>query len=289
MLSVRAGEAGRPPSAATGPTGRSGERLVGLTEKIYPNRDSDSDSRRRPPRASTCVVCEGESISNGSTHLGRVRGRVLALARPIGPQQLDGPAGRIDASSKGWMGLVKLLPRLVVKRPRPRDTLNDDDEFTTPSPRTFALRPAAAAREDLRRVARVSYQVWRTHMRACVAEYNFRGRVTESEPEPYLATTRPGRTKRFLLSFSHRPALLLSGPRGFFAQGSGASSRARGSWVALCRRQIQDSLSRTTGRAARRSAYSGYQSNPVVSRERGTARRGVFFLRSELGLAAVRY
>ena len=164
------------PSAATGPTGRSGERLVGLTEKIYPNRDSDSDSRR-PPRARTCVVCEGESISNGSTHLGRVRGRVLALARPIGPQQLDGPAGRIDASSKGWMGLVKLLPRLVVKRPRPRDTLNDDDEFTTPSPRTFALRPAAAARADLRRVARVSYQVWRTHMRACVAEYNFRGRV----------------------------------------------------------------------------------------------------------------
>jgi len=140
-------------------------------EKIYPNRDSDSDSRRRPPRASTCVVCEGESISNGSTHLGRVRGRVLALARPIGPQQLDGPAGRIDASSKGWMGLVKLLPRLVVKLPRPRDTLNDDDEFTTPSPRTFALRPAAAAREDLRRAARVSYQVWRTHMRACVAEH----------------------------------------------------------------------------------------------------------------------
>ena len=41
----------------------------------------------------------------------------------------------------------------------------------------------------------VSYQVWRTHMRACVAEYNFRGRVTESEPEPYLATTRPGRKK----------------------------------------------------------------------------------------------
>jgi len=101
-------------------------------EKIYPNRDSDSDSRRRPPRASTCVVCEGESISNGSTHLGRVRGRVLALARPIGPQQLDGPAGRIDASSKGWMGLVKLLPRLVVKRPRPRDTLNDESREPCP-------------------------------------------------------------------------------------------------------------------------------------------------------------
>ena len=43
------------------------------------------------------------------------------------------------------MGLVKLLPRLVVKLPRPRDTLNDDDEFTTPSPRTFALRPGPAA------------------------------------------------------------------------------------------------------------------------------------------------
>jgi len=172
LLSVRArkGRAISRPFGCDGSAGRSGERLVGLTEKIYPNRDSDSDSRR-PPRASTCVVCEGESISNGSTHLGRVRGRVLALARPIGPQQLDGPAGRIDASSKGWMGLVKLLPRLVVKLPRPRDTLNDDDEFTTPSPRTFALRPAAAAREDLRRAARVSYQVWRTHMRACVAEH----------------------------------------------------------------------------------------------------------------------
>ena len=79
------------------------------------------------------------------------------------------------------------------------------------------MSPPRRAPGDLRRVARVSYQVWRTHMRACVAEYNFRGRVTESEPEPYLATTRPGRTKRFLLSFSHRPALLLSGPRGFFA------------------------------------------------------------------------
>ena len=54
----------------------------------------------------------------------------------------------------------------------------------------------------------VSYQVWRTHMRACVAEYITCGQdmskifvvfVAELAPEPQLRdywTTRPGRKKR---------------------------------------------------------------------------------------------
>ena len=160
---------------------------------------------------------------------GGVRGRVLALARPIGPQQLDGPAGRIDASSKGWMGLVKLLPRLVVKRPRPRDTLND--ESREPCPVLVHDAESAHLRnydQPPRRVKTcvvlrdVSYQVWRTHMRACVAESHFvryvRGRVSPGAPAPRLLDNSARKKKahvfvpwipsdRFFYMFS----------RGFFA------------------------------------------------------------------------
>ena len=85
----------------------------------------------------------------------------------------------------------------------PRDTLNDEGTllffclshrstkrlfnfilfwFTTPSPRTVTHRTCTPSRRGaLPRTCvvlrDVSYQVWRTHMRACVAEYNFRGRV----------------------------------------------------------------------------------------------------------------
>ena len=55
---------------------------------------------------------------------------------------------------------VLISDLVLISHDPPRDTLNDECRepcpvwFATPSPRTFALRPAAAARADLRRVAR---------------------------------------------------------------------------------------------------------------------------------------
>ena len=84
---------------------------------------ANSDSRR-PPRASTCVVCEGESICSVSTHLGRVRGRVLALARPIGRFRREDR--RLAAT--GLLGHRKAPPTAsTTSHDPPRDTLNDDD------------------------------------------------------------------------------------------------------------------------------------------------------------------
>ena len=198
------------------------------------------------------------------------------MARPIGPQQLDGPAGRIDASSKGWMGLVKLLPRLVVKRPRPRDTLNDDDEFTTPSPRTFALRLAAAARADLRRVARVSYQVWRTHMRACVAESHFvryvRGRVSPGAPAPRLLdnSARNKKAHVFVPWIPSDRFFFFMFSRGFFAPVLIFLRTLLFSRVIGSKDKFKSPCSRTTGRARSPQCVQWINQISVVSRERGT-------------------
>ena len=123
---------------------------------------------------------------------------------------------------------VLISDLVLISHDPPRDTLNDECRepcpvwFATPSPRTFALRLPAAARADLRRVARVSYQVWRTHMRACVAESHFvryvRGRVSPGAPAPRLLDNSARKKKahvfvpwipsdRFFYMFS----------RGFFA------------------------------------------------------------------------
>ena len=111
-------------------------------------------------------------------------------------------AGECSVCTSNWtvppggVTLVRLLHEHRIKAPPtasttshdpPRDTLNDDDEFTTPSPRTFALRLAAATRADLRRVARCELpSLANSHARV-------RGRVLFSWPSDRVRTGAPSR------------------------------------------------------------------------------------------------